>query len=163
MNIGFVSLTRMMHLFSANCVVSNTKWRLVMFATIGVASAQEAINSGALIEEVTITGSRVPRADLKSSSPVTVVSAEELGRSQSLEIERALSSLPQVAGTVGATSNFVTASGIATVDQPDLGPARTLVLMNGRRMVAAGSDGVVDLNTMPPTDPMRWLASSISS
>lgn len=117
-------LTRMMHLLSANCVVSNTKWRLVMFATLAVASAQEATKSGMLIQEVTITGSRVPRADLKSNSPVTVVDAEELKRSQSLEIERALSSLPQVAGTVGATFNLVTGSGIATAGLQEISGPR---------------------------------------
>ncbi len=101
------------------------------------------------VEQITVTGSRIPRADLISNSPVNILDTADIQLSGSLEVERLLDSLPQVVGTFGASSNNP-GTGTATVNLRGLGSERTLVLLNGRRMVAASTNGVVDLNSIPP-------------
>ncbi len=105
-------------------------------------------------EAVTVTDSLIPRADLSALSPVTVLEVEnELRYSGITRIEDLVVSLPQVFAAQNSTiANG--ASGMATIDLRDLGVARTLVLVNGRRM--AGGDGWqgsasygADLNAIP--------------
>ena len=105
-------------------------------------------------DSVTVTGSLIPRADLNALSPVTVLEVEnELRYSGVTRIEDLIVSLPQVFSAQNSTiANG--ASGMATIDLRDLGVARTLVLVNGRRM--AGGDGWqgsasygADLNAIP--------------
>lgn len=117
------------------------------FAPVAMAqSEQEAFS----VEDIVITGSRIPRPDVVSNSPVSVVSAEEISRSNAAEIEQVINTLPQVVAGFGAQSNNP-GNGTATVDLRNLGAVRTLVLMNGRRIVGSTNDGVVDLNMIPPS------------
>ncbi len=85
-------------------------------------------------EEITVTGSLIPRADLTALSPVTVMDVQqELTYSGVNRIEDLVVTLPQVFAAQNATiANG--ASGIATIDLRHLGTARTLVLVNGRRL-----------------------------
>jgi len=98
------------------------------------------------VEEVVVTGSRIPQPNLTSVSPVQVVGANEIatgGRTNSAEV---LNQLPQVfqsaANSLGSTSNPLSGpGGVATVDLRGLGQTRTLVLVDGRRL------GIGDPNT----------------
>lgn len=101
------------------------------------------------LEEVVVTGSRIPRPDLVANSPVTVVGAEEFELAATVETESILNTLPQIVPSFGATTNNP-GTGTATVDLRNLGPVRTLVMMNGRRIVGSGTNGVVDINNIPP-------------
>ena len=107
--------------------------------------------------EVVITGSRIARPELESTTPVTIVSAPEIQSTGFLNAADVLRNLPQVgvSGISGSNSNFSTSGGgINTIDLRNLGDNRTLVLVNGRRMVSgytAGALNVVDIN-MIPTD-----------
>ncbi|WP_454886088.1 TonB-dependent receptor plug domain-containing protein [Sphingomonas oryzagri] len=99
--------------------------------------------------EIVVTGSRIPHPDLESASPVTVVGAKDFKLTGTTRTEDLLNSLPQVfAGQGGSISNG--ASGIATVDLRNLGPQRTLVLVNGRRVVPGDPrTPFTDLNFIP--------------
>ena len=104
--------------------------------------------------EVTVTGSLIPRADLTALSPVTVMEVpQELTYSGTVRIEDLITTMPQAfAGQNSTIANG--ASGIATVSLRDLGPQRTLVLINGRRMAPGdpwqGSYSFApDLNAVP--------------
>jgi iron complex outermembrane receptor protein len=103
------------------------------------------------LEEITVTGSRIPARNLVSSSPVTTVNANEIAFQGVTRIEDLLNSLPQVAPTQQSSiSNGAT--GTATVDLRGLTAVRTLVLVNGRRLPAgnpAGGGIATDLNTIP--------------
>jgi iron complex outermembrane receptor protein len=96
---------------------------------------------------IVITGSRIPRTNLIAVSPVTVVPSEEIKLEGAVAIEELLNQLPQVRPGQGL---FVSdgASGTAEVDLRGLGAARTLVLINGRR-VAPGDKTVPDINAIP--------------
>ena len=119
---------------------------LMAAAMPGVASAQDGIaenDDGAIV----VTGSRIPRPDLDSNSPVNVVSEEEIKLTATNEADQLLSVIPQAVAGNGAQSN--SGNGSATVNLRGLGAVRTLVLQNGRRIVGSSQDGVVDLNMIP--------------
>jgi outer membrane receptor protein involved in Fe transport len=83
---------------------------------------------------IVITGSRIPRADLTAVSPVTTVGGDEFRLQGATNVEDVLNQLPQVNA---AQSEFAPpgATGTATVDLRGLGSVRTLVLVNGRRLM----------------------------
>uniref|UniRef100_UPI0035CA13EF TonB-dependent receptor domain-containing protein n=1 Tax=uncultured Sphingomonas sp. TaxID=158754 RepID=UPI0035CA13EF len=110
------------------------------------ATDQAAQSSG----DIVVTGSRIPQsANLTSISPVTVVTSQDIKLQGSTRIEDLLNSLPQVsAGQSSGLSNG--ADGTATVDLRGLGPKRTLVLVNGRRLMPGDPGGsAADLNAIP--------------
>lgn len=117
----------------------------------GQALAQDAAGAAADTkneETIVVTGSRIPHPDLDSNSPVSVISSEAIKLTATNETDRILSALPQVAGATGAGTNL--GSGSATVNLRNLGAVRTLVMINGRRVVGSTPDGVVDINMIPP-------------
>ncbi|MEJ2444640.1 MAG: TonB-dependent receptor plug domain-containing protein [Exilibacterium sp.] len=101
-----------------------------------------------MIEEITVTGSRIKRADFESISPVTTVDSERFSLAGPLGTEQLLNQLPQVLPGLTNTSNNP-GDGTASVDLRGLGSKRTMVLVNGRRMVPTGQDGTVDINNIP--------------
>lgn len=117
------------------------------------ANAAEENVSVEEIERVEVTGSRIRSAEALSASPIQVLSSEDIQNSgvinlQDLLLENPAFGSPAISRT---NSNFSTSGGgLATVDLRNLGTARTLVLVNGRRHVAgqAGSTAV-DLNVIP--------------
>lgn len=114
-------------------------------AVMGSAMAQEPVAEEA--EAIVVTGSRIARPDVESNSPVNVISQDEIKYSSTVETEQLLNALPQAVAGAGAQSN--SGNGSATVNLRNLGTVRTLVLQNGRRIVGASQDGVVDLNMIP--------------
>ncbi|MEO6580429.1 MAG: TonB-dependent receptor plug domain-containing protein, partial [Sphingomicrobium sp.] len=99
--------------------------------------------------EIVVTGSRIARPDLESSSPTAVVSAEEFDiQAGAANVENILNDLPQVTATSTATSNNP-GGGVATVNLRGLGSQRTLVMVDGRRYVSYDVNQIVDLNTIP--------------
>ncbi len=115
--------------------------------------AQDAAAADEASEDtIVVTGTRIARPDLSSSVPVSVVSQEQIQQTGAANIQDVLNELPSVGQNISRTSsNFsTTGNGIATVNLRNLGSARTLVLVNGRRFVAGlPGTSVVDLNTIP--------------
>ncbi|MHB8286457.1 MAG: TonB-dependent receptor plug domain-containing protein, partial [Caulobacteraceae bacterium] len=101
------------------------------------------------VSEVVVTGSRIRQPNLTSTSPLTVVNQQEFKLSGATNVEDVLNTLPQVfASQSSGVSNG--ASGTATVNLRNLGDVRTLVLVDGRRVVPGDpSDIAVDLNFIP--------------
>lgn len=103
------------------------------------------------VERIQVTGSRINRTDMETASPVTVVSSEYIAQAGYKSVDEILANQPSAAGmSLGASSNNGS-GGTATVNLRGMGSQRTLVLLNGRRMVASGTgaDSSVDLNTIP--------------
>ena len=123
---------------------------LAGFAAGTGASAQDSQDSEAdeTLEEVLVTGTRIRRADLTATNPVTVVSGEEFALRGFNSAENLLRDLPQTQPATTSVANNGNA-GIASVDLRGLGAQRTLVLVDGKRMVAFDSNGIVDLNSIP--------------
>ena len=97
---------------------------------------------------IVVTGSRIARPDLNVASPVNVVNAEEIRARQPNTAEDLLRDLPSVRPNLGPAVNNG-GSGAANVDLRGIGANRTLVLLDGRRLVPFGLDGTVDLNVIP--------------
>ena len=100
-------------------------------------------------QAIIITGSRIPRQNLTAVSPVTVIQRDEVKLEGVTLSEDLLNQLPMVSPDQGAfTSNGAT--GTATVDLRGLGAARTLVLLNGRRLMPGDpSYPAPDINAVP--------------
>jgi len=101
------------------------------------------------VEEVVVTGSRIVRKDLTSASPVTVIGSEEISLSGDTRIEDIVQALPQAFNAQNSTvANG--SSGTATVDLRNLGSVRTLVLIDGRRVMPGDPQSPsTDLNFIP--------------
>ena len=105
------------------------------------------------LEEVVVTGSRIPTPNLSSASPVTSVTGADIKAQGVTRVEDMVNSLPQTFGAQGAgVSNR--SNGTATVNLRGLGPARTLVLIDGRRLMGGNPGSQIsavaaDLNFIP--------------
>ena len=100
-------------------------------------------------EAIVVTGSRIPQPNLTAVSPVTVLSSQEVKLQGTTRAEDLVNSLPQVFG--GMNSNISNgATGTATLNLRGLGAVRTLILVNGRRLIP-GDPGtpVPDINVIP--------------
>jgi iron complex outermembrane receptor protein len=116
-------------------------------------------------QNVVVTGTRIRSANLTSVSPVTQVNSEEIRLQGTTRTEDLINALPQAfAGQGGNLANG--ASGTATVDLRGLGPDRTLVLINGRRLVPGDpSTPNPDINAVPAllVDRVEVLTGGASS
>ncbi len=97
-----------------------------------------------------MTGSRIPRMDLTTPAPVTVINEEQLKQSGKISLGDFLQTLPEQGNAINTAVNNG-GDGSVRVSLRSLGSFRTLVLINGRRMVAGGTgaDAAVDLNSIP--------------
>jgi outer membrane receptor protein involved in Fe transport len=125
---------------------------------LGAASAQadEAADQPAL-QEVVITGSRIPvPANISATSPLKVVSSQDIELQGQTDTTDVINMLPQniISSGVdfGNQSNSLAATGgFSTVDLRGLGPQRTLVLVDGRRL-GAGDPSTTNPNPAPDID-----------
>jgi outer membrane receptor protein involved in Fe transport len=104
---------------------------------------------------VVITGTRIRRTETETAAPVTMFTAEDLTERGYLQVGEMLNKVtsnvpsepvPPFQGV------FVFGQGRHSPNLFNLGPGRTLTLVNGRRMVTSSSglgDRVVDSNVIP--------------
>jgi iron complex outermembrane receptor protein len=101
------------------------------------------------LEEIVVTGSRIPQANLVTTSPVTQVTSEDIDVQGVTRVEDLITQLPQAFAAQNSTV-VNGASGTATVSLRNLGSSRTLVLIDGRRMgYGSPLDDAADLNQIP--------------
>lgn len=121
--------------------------RLVVFLALALPAAVAAQDD--VLEEIVVTGTRIVQPDFVSASPIVTVPADVFAQIGSSTVETALNLMPQFVPALTGTSNGV-ADGQATVDLRGLGATRTLVLLDGRRLVPSNGEGVPDVNMIPP-------------
>ena len=133
---------------------SNSIRHAVRYALLTSAAAGAAVPAYAAdttIQEVVVTGSRIAQPNLETTSPVTQVTADDIATQGVTRVEDLINQLPQAFAAQNATvSNGST--GTATVNLRGLGSARTLVLVDGRRMPYGGVSSAsvaADLNQIP--------------
>ncbi|MCX2780055.1 TonB-dependent receptor plug domain-containing protein [Microbulbifer thermotolerans] len=136
-------------------------------ATATVSASFATLSFAQEVEEVVVTGTRIQRAtDATSTVPITVFDAAALENSGETTLEDFLQELPSMTGGQFGSSVNNGNPGLATVSLRGLGSSRSLVLLNGRRLVSAGTlTGTVDLNTIPISiiDRVEILKSGASS
>jgi len=101
------------------------------------------------LEEIVVTGSRIARPDFESASPIVSVAPEAFVRTGATNVDAVLNRLPQFVPDVTNSSNNPANGGQGNLQLRGLGATRTLVLLNGRRLVPANGNGVVDVNVIP--------------
>ncbi|MEJ6020927.1 TonB-dependent receptor [Ramlibacter sp. PS4R-6] len=131
--------------------------RAALAALCGAGSLLAA-HAQSTLERVEITGSAVRRVDAETALPVTVMKVEELRQQGFTTVEDIMQTLPGnqtsqgTAGSVGASTG-----GGVFANLRGLGANKTLVLLNGRRIVnqavggvgGGGDSSAPDLNTIP--------------
>lgn len=111
-----------------------------------------ADDTGAVVEPivVTVTGSRIAREGFTAPTPVTVVDADDLVKSSPSTLADSLRQLPALTNMSGTHRNSgTTQGGQSFLNLRSLGATRTLMLLDGRRVVATNLTGSVDLNILP--------------
>jgi iron complex outermembrane recepter protein len=119
---------------------ARTSLAAAIAAIIGMQQAGAADSPAAQLDQVVVTGSRIAAPNLESTSPIQVVTANDIRVSGKSDISDIINQLPQnfnndLGQDLGnRTSGLSTAGGVATANLRGLGPNRTLVLVNGRRL-----------------------------
>ena len=167
--------TRKNYLLGTTMVASAAALSLTLLAP-GAAFAQDATNTqeaASTIDEVVVVGSRIRRDNFNAPSPTQVVTREEATLQGFASTTEALQSTAVTGGTSQINNSYggyVTngGPGANTIGLRGMGPSRTLVLLNGRRVSPAGSRGSVgsaDLNVLPTAmiDRVEVLRDGASS
>ncbi|MEP6632638.1 MAG: TonB-dependent receptor [Luteimonas sp.] len=117
----------------------------LFLALPAVAAAQDAgAPNTTELDRIEVTGTRIKRTDLETSSPTFQIDREAIDNSGALTIGEFLQDVPSMAGAAtNPTVNNGGGSGAATVSLRGLGEVRTLILINGRRVVTN------DVNSIP--------------
>lgn len=111
--------------------------------------AQEAPEVAAEANEtIIVTGTRITNPNVTASSPVSVVTGETFKTFNSPSVESLLAVNPQFLPESGPAVNNGS-PGAASLNLRGLGDQRTLVLVDGKRMVSYDYNGVVDVNSIP--------------
>jgi outer membrane receptor protein involved in Fe transport len=113
---------------------------------LGYNPAAVAQNEAEVLEEITVTGSRIRRADLDTASPVTVIDRDAIMAQGITDVGNLIQRIPSMSGTpIGTTTNNGnTEEGAVQIDLRGMGPERTVTLINGFRTVDGG-----DYTTIP--------------
>ena len=128
-----------------------------LLATPQVFAQDDSVDDDEVVDEVTVTGSRLKRSTYTSISPLQIITSEvsrEVGLIDPADI---LKNSTASAGqnldlTFNGFVNPVNGPGGTTVNLRALGASRTLVLINGRRVAPSGVEGAPsapDLSLIP--------------
>ena len=119
----------------------NTPIALALFAALSIpqALAADVVDESAeeSVERIIVTGSRIARINTQTASPVVSIDASAIKGTGVLNVNDLLTQLPQFAmgyDSSQGNSSFGNA-GLSAVNLRNLGTSRTLVLVNGRRVV----------------------------
>jgi iron complex outermembrane receptor protein len=132
----------------------------ILLAQAAPGSAQQspsASEESRPLQEIIVTGSRIAAPNEVSTSPIQVISAKSIRVSGKTDIADIINQLPQIfANDLGqdfsnGTSGLNSAGGVATADLRGLGPGRTLVLIDGRRL-GVGSPNTAISQPAPDLD-----------
>ena len=132
--------------------MKTTNVRIAAAVALALAGVQAGFAAeGDELEEIQVTGSRILQAPgMETPTPVTSVQIEELESLSPGNLIDSLSTLPvffnnsTVDSMLGGQN-----SGGANVNLRGAGANRTLVLLDGRRVVSSNRFGAVDVNTLP--------------
>ncbi|WP_293683132.1 TonB-dependent siderophore receptor, partial [uncultured Phenylobacterium sp.] len=116
--------------------------------TTGAAAADPASE----LDEITVTGTRVQRDGYDAPTPTTVLGAETLERKAVNNVIDVLATLPVMKSSAGPQTGSASVAGNggqSFVNLRGLGAVRTLVLVNGERIVPTTNLATVDVALLP--------------
>ncbi|PZU01007.1 MAG: TonB-dependent receptor [Brevundimonas sp.] len=105
------------------------------------------------VEEIVVTGSRIIRNGYEAPTSTTVLGAEDIQRRAPANVADYINQLPQMGQPTSPRTTVYSATstggGANLLNARGLGATRTLVLLDGRRVVSAGLNSAVDINLLP--------------
>jgi outer membrane receptor protein involved in Fe transport len=115
---------------------------------VGLGGAAEAQDSG--VEEIQVTGTRIVRSGVNTPVPVTMVSAAELDQIAPGTMIESLITLPQFYDNIAPDQiTGGQSGGGANLNLRGAGVNRSLILLDGRRVVPSNRFGTVDVSAFP--------------
>jgi len=91
--------------------------------------------SAKTLDKVTVTGSRIKRAEIEGPAPLTIITGDQLKAEGFVQVYDALTSLTEATGTVEADLQWGSHTPNASpLNLRNMGPGRSLLLVNGRRV-----------------------------
>ena len=141
------------HWVNKSSFTTGIAWSVLALNPVSGASASQAMLSeqaDSELEQVVVTGSRIPIEIGSGTAPVTILELDDIRRGGLDTLGRVLQTLPFNAGSpTNTNSNF--GDGSERIDLRGLGPKRTLILLNGRRFPngGLGGDASVDASMVP--------------
>ena len=121
------------------------------FAQSAPKAAQTAADK-AEVEEVVVTGTRIVREGYEAPTPLSVLGADAIAQNAGPSLMSVLQTMPALSGSYGSTGAISTAQGnvgLNTANLRALGGGRTLVLLDGQRVVGASYSGVANSGSFP--------------
>jgi len=130
---------------------------LLLTGTAHAQSAQQPPRTDAAVEidGITVTGSRIKRAATEGPAPITVITSEQMKREGFATVHDALSTLTEAIGPIEPDSRWGQSSSNAyPLNLRNLGPGRSLLLINGHRMADypmpyQGKSNFANFNNIP--------------
>ena len=123
---------------------------VVLSLGAGAADAAVAPAAGPEVSEVIVTGSHIGGTPQDSALPVAVLTTDSLEKQGSPSLVQVVKSLPGAYGSYGESNRLLgNVGGIASVNLRGFGAGRTLVLLNGQRLVSTVPGGGEDINLIP--------------
>lgn len=104
-----------------------------------------------LLEEVTVTASRLRHSGYEAPTPVTVLGVEDMQVRGTTNVADLINEVPAFTPTLTPQSTVINTrqNGVNGLDLRGLGMNRNLILVNGRRHVPFDEFGIVDINAIP--------------
>lgn len=135
---------------------------LVGTALALVFAGESAAQQNAAVETVVVTGTRIPRPETDLPNPVATVGSEQIENSGLTNLSDVLQRIPALTGSLGdyqttgyntpAAADGSSLGGLNLLDLRNLGYVRTLVLVDGHRMVSESTgSSAVDVSSIPIT------------
>lgn len=122
--------------------------------------AQDAEGAKTL-DRVQVTGSRLRRVDTETASPVFVFERQDIARSGAVSVGEFLQEIPSIAGAAtNPQINNGGGTGASTVSLRGLSSDRTLLLVNGRRLVTQDVNAI-PINMIERVEVLKDGASAI--
>lgn len=106
------------------------------------------------VEVVLVTGSRLGRSSTDSYGNVVIITQDDISRTGAANIAEVLRLVPNISNQGLSLNANNGGNGRTFIDLRNLGTLRSLILINGRRMVATagiGENNGVDFSTIPIT------------
>ncbi|MBN7797629.1 TonB-dependent receptor domain-containing protein [Parahaliea mediterranea] len=106
---------------------------------------------GAVIEEITITASRLKESGYEAPTPVTMLGTDDMEARGVTNIADLVNEVPSFSATLSTQSTTLNSrqNGVSGLDLRGLGANRNLVLVNGRRHVPFDENGIVNVAAIP--------------
>ncbi|MCC4597442.1 TonB-dependent receptor [Xanthomonas campestris pv. phormiicola] len=119
--------------------------------SINAASAQDAGTGATNLDRIEVTGSRIRQVDTETSQPVLLISRDQIEKQGFKSVADILQNIPTAGSpAISRTSPLSSGENVGGyyIDLRNLGPARTLILVDGKRL-GATNGGLQDVSSIP--------------